>query len=288
MTRNVRGRRHVRRGPVGSFAVGKPRVRSLRSRVSTRAIALTIVLSGACMVAIPTATTPAVAATRHAPPRPGGYFHTLGAGAHLPTAKQCAARVHRSKWEPRHENATMNAYIVPQPVHLPNNPAFDHAWQVKYKSRINGNFRGTTDEIIQWASCKWGFSDDLTRARAVKESTWRQSTTGDYESRSSGHCPPGWKGNPCPTSFGLLQSRWYYRPGTYPGTKRSTAFMLDSALAETRGCVDGMMWFGSQSRGDIWGCIGIWFSGEYKSGYGSYVNSVKSILKAKPWRHWVG
>ena len=85
-----------------------------------------------------------------------------------------------------------------------------------------------------------------------------------------------------------MQSRWYYRPGTYPGTKKSTAFMVDSALAESRGCVDGMMWFGSQSRGDVWGCVGVWFSGSYRSGCGSYVSHVKSVVRSKPWRRWPG
>jgi autotransporter family porin len=173
-------------------------------------------------------------------------------------------------------------------VRLPNNGAFNRVWQQKYKPRINGKFRGTTDEIIQWASCKWGISDELTRARAVKESHWRQGTYGDYEARSRGHCTPGWQGNPCPTSFGLLQSKWYYRPGTYPRTRVSTAFMLDSALAETRGCLDGMMWFGSRSRGKVWDCVGVWYSGEWRSGYASYVSQVREIYRSKPWRRWAG
>ena len=275
------------RREVASLAVGN-RIRRPRSRASVRVVALVVALAGSLVVTVPSATPPAVAATRHLPPRAGGYFHSLGAGAKLPTGKWCAGHIHRSLWEPRRQNTTQNHYVVRQPVHLPNNSGFNHAWQVKYKPRITGNFRGTTDEIIQWASCKWGFGDDLTRARSVVESTWRQSTNGDFESRSSGHCTPGYRGNPCPTSFGLLQSRWYYRPGTYPGTKKSTAFMVDSALAETRGCVDGMMWFGSQSRGDVWGCVGVWFSGSYRSGYGSYVSHVKSVVRSKPWRRWPG
>ena len=35
------------------------------------------------------------------------------------------------------------------------------------KPRITGNFTGTTDEIIQWAACKWGWSDNVVRAQAV-------------------------------------------------------------------------------------------------------------------------
>src|SRR5256885_4659157 len=192
------------RREVASLAVGN-RIRRPRSRASVRVVALVVALAGSLVVTVPSATPPAVAATRHLRPRAGGYFHSLGAGAKLPTGKWCADHIHRSLWEPRRQNTTQNHYVVRQPVHLPNNSGFNHAWQVKYKPRITGNFRGTTDEIIQWASCKWGFGDDLTRARSVVESTWRQSTNGDFESRSSGHCTPGYRGNPCPTSFGLLQ-----------------------------------------------------------------------------------
>ena len=37
-----------------------------------------------------------------------------------------------------------------------------------------GNFTGTTDEIIQWAACKWGFDEDTLRAQVAKESYWMQ------------------------------------------------------------------------------------------------------------------
>ena len=124
----------------------------------------------------------------------------------------------------------------------------------------------------------------------MKESEWRQSQEGDFRSGSD-QCPPAERHrNPCPTSFGLLQSKSYYRPGSYPATKVSTAFNLDYSLAEMRGCLDGMKWFGPQSRGDVWGCVGEWFSGSYSPGGGgsSYVQSVKRIYDEKPWRHWRG
>ncbi len=185
----------------------------------TGALALAVSFGAPLFAMSPPESSSADAAARHRPPRVHGYFNTLPPGARLPSGKECARRVHRSKWEPRPQNAKQNARVVKQPVRLPANDAFSHAWQRKYRPRINGKFRGTTDEIIQWASCKWGISDEITRARAVKESHWRQRTFGDYEARSRGHCAPGWRGNPCPTSFGLLQSKWYFRPGTYPRTR---------------------------------------------------------------------
>ncbi len=235
---------------------------------------------------------PRLAAKAHeasGPPRASGYFETLPPDAPLPTGAQCAARIHRSTWEPRPQNDTANHTVVPQPVKLPNNPAFDAIWQEKYKPRINGDFVGTTDEIIQWASCKWGISDNLTRARAVQESSWAQSKVSDFEPRANGHCAPGWStAAVCPTSFGLLQSKWYYRPGVYPDTKLSTAFNVDSVLAETRGCLDGLAWFGPISKGNVWGCVGLWFSGAWDQNDASYIASVRSYLAAEPWLSWKG
>jgi hypothetical protein len=209
----------------------------------------------------------------------------------LPSGKACANHVHKSTWEPRPANNAANHKVIPKKsIHLPKNTAFDTKWNQKYKSRVTGAYKGTTDEIIQWASCKWGISDELTRARAVQESEWRQAQLGDYQSKSRGQCPAAEKSDPCPTSFGILQSKSYYRPGTYPLTKVSTAFNLDYSLAEFRGCLDGLQWFGSQSKGDVWGCVGVWFSGSYSPGGGGsrYVSSVKRILAEKPWRNWHG
>ena len=123
-----------------------------------RACALALAVSfGAPVFALSPAETPvAIAATGHQPPRANGYFKTRPPGARLPSGAQCAARIHRARWEPRPQNAKQNAKVVSQPVSLPDDPAFNRAWQRKYKPRITGKFRGTTDEIIQWASCKWG------------------------------------------------------------------------------------------------------------------------------------
>jgi hypothetical protein len=252
--------------------------------------AVAAVAATAIAVAAPAATqsASAVSTTR---PKAGGYFKTHAVGKPLPTGKQCAAKLHYSTWEPRPQNKAANHKVVPKKaIHLPKNTGFDTKWNQKYKSRITGNFKGTTDEIIQWASCKWGLSDELTRARAVQESHWFQSQEGDFRSSGNEQCPAAERRrNPCPTSFGILQSKAYYRPGTYPATKVSTAFNLDASLAELRGCIDGLQWFGPQSKGDVWGCVGVWFSGSYnKGGQSSYVDNVKQIYNEKPWRKWRG
>ena len=268
--------------PDPGFSVGVFGLRRSRFFVSGFAAVL-----AATTVAIASPLTTGVAGAAAAP-RAAGYFKTLPAGAKLPTGKRCAQRIHHSKWEPRPQNYKQNHKVLKR-AGIARNTAFNNAWQKKYRPRITGGFHGTTDEIIQWASCKWGISDNLTRARAVKESGWDQATQGDYQSAGSGRCPPGWKGGGrCPTSFGLMQSKWNYRPSTYPRTKVSTSFNVDSALAEMRGCLDGMMWFGTESRNDVWGCVGIWFSGSFHNGDSGYVSSVQSILADQPWRRWRG
>ena len=49
---------------------------------------------------------------------------------------------------------------------------------------VDGRFKGTTDEIIQWAAKKWGFQPDLFRAVARNESYWDMNMLGDRATRS--------------------------------------------------------------------------------------------------------
>jgi hypothetical protein len=215
-----------------------------------------------------------------AAPQPGGYFQLLPPGSPLPTDAQCAARVHRSSWEPRPDNYQAN-HTLPSGPKLGNFTSFNALWNSTYATRIDGNFTGTTDEIIQWAACKWGWSDDLVRAEAVIESTWRQSTVGDGS-----------------TSYGLMQVRYLYHPrvnggckdcagSSWPNSANSTAFNVDLFLAEMRGCYDGLEPYLGNTRGDQWGCIGSWFSGAWRTSSAlGYVSKVQSALNNKDWLSW--
>src|SRR6478735_2909534 len=73
-----------------------------------------------------------------------GYFKTLPVGAALPSEAECAARVHRSPWEPRRDNTKANNTKPPQPVELADDPAYNDTFQKDYKPRVTGNFTGTT------------------------------------------------------------------------------------------------------------------------------------------------
>ena len=139
------------------------------------------------------------AATRveHAPPDRAGYFRTapVGSWSRLPTDAACARRVHRSTWEPRPTNAAANHRTFPvarvhrslavRPVAVDH--SYDQRWDRWLLARVTGHHTGTTDEILQWAACKWGIADNVLRAVAVRVSTWYQ-----HEVYPSGRCVTDW------------------------------------------------------------------------------------------------
>ncbi|HSX53170.1 MAG TPA: Ig-like domain-containing protein, partial [Patescibacteria group bacterium] len=117
-----------------------------------------------------------------APPSPAGYFtlQPVGSWSSLPNDSQCAASVHNSTWEPRLENFQQNN-TMPAPGAMAQSFAirprdqgntYDSRWDSWLLPRVDGQFTGTTDEILQWAACKWGLPDNLIRADAADESTW--------------------------------------------------------------------------------------------------------------------
>lgn len=243
------------------------------------------------------------------PPRRNGYFTILPVGASLPTDADCAARVHRSRWEPRPENATPNQRRPDITVVLPDytvNDGYDsHARS--YADRVDGAFTGTTDEILQWAACKWGLDDDIARAMAVTESTWDQARLdklgrpvkgkgfGDFTNNIA-HCQSGYL-PPCPQSFGIMQVKATTEIGTFPWSRDSTAFNADYALMVWRVCFNGWTTWLSQypasSRryvpGDAWGCVGFWYSGDWYGDNGGaerYIETVMNYDAKKAWRSW--
>jgi hypothetical protein len=222
---------------------------------------------------LPTIGTTTVTTTAH--------FYTLPPGSQLPSDAACAARVRQSAWEPRPDNSAANhTNVYAQGYRITNN---DELKSYGYENRVTGNFTGTTDEIIQWAACKWGFDEDAVRAQAVQESYWHQSELGDCR----GATVPQTHG--C-QSVGILQVKGADLPPTHPGTwpyaYESTAFNLDYTLAIRRGCFEGKAtWLGNGYRaGDMWGCIGRWYSGAwYDAGAQEYINQVKNHLANKDW-----
>ena len=227
-----------------------------------------------------------------------GNFGMLSPGATLPTEAQCAARVHLSSWEPRPDNYAAN-HRVPTAQQIAGMEAWNDS--IGYDPRadslrkqIAGNFTGTTDEILQWTACKWGIDVDIVRAEAVTESYWHQSQLGDLTTDQS-LCPPGtWNGNNCYQSYGILQIKYIYNKGEWPMSRDDTAYSAEYMYGVIRACYEGWTSYLSNSTpspgypgyhaGDIWGCVGRWFSGSwYDQGAIDYINTVKTNYANKDW-----
>ncbi len=230
-----------------------------------------------------------------------GRFTTLPVGSTLPSGTECASRV-RPAAEVRPANAEAN-----------NTRGVGGNY---FYTRVDGNYTGTTDEIIQWAACKWGMDEDLLKAQMVRESYWHQSAIGDFSSNPDacsnvypiGNYPPQYGGdsshnNQCPESYGLSQVRWLYHKSAFFTSENevqanltnnaiySTAYNVDYWGAVWRSCFDGEMnWLNSAEKGkdyvagDATGCLGVWFSGRwYTQRAVDYIAAVNGILADRTW-----
>lgn len=253
---------------------------------------------------------PGSSPTTSASPRPPGqlpspvrskgpaHFRTRRPGARLPSSAQCA-RWARAR--PVKENKGSNRgpnQVTGQTVTAAFFPAGDrpHAGR-RLAPRINGDFTGTTGEILRWTACKWGIDQNIVFAQAAVESWWRQDTLGDWGSDRSA-CPPGHglgqdgKKGQCPQSYGILQNRYPYESGAWPGIGRSTAMNADTAYAIWRSCYDGdETWLNQEPRGrhyqagDAWGCVGRWFAGRWHTkAANQYVSRVRADMRQRIWR----
>jgi len=164
-------------------------------------------------------------------------------------------------------------------------------------SRVTGDYSGTTDEILQWGACKWGINADIVRAQAATESYWKMNVLGDFGTDATA-CPPshplGADGKPgqCPQSYGILQVRYpYHGPpagrNTWPEAATSTAYNVDYTYAIWRSCYEGdLTWLGAgYAAGDIWGCVGVWFSGQWHSAAAdTYIAFVRNYFDTQIWK----
>ncbi len=110
---------------------------------------------------------------------------------------------------------------------------------VSLGQRVSGQFSGTTDEILQWGACKWGFDEELVRGEAFQLSDWRQDNIGTWTSDLD-DCPSdaptrsGRGSTECPETYGLYQIMWHWYPDSWPMIRDATAFHVDFALGLRR------------------------------------------------------
>jgi autotransporter family porin len=229
-------------------------------------------------------------------------FPTLRAGSALIDEATCAARLRPAPGEPRPANATAN-HTIPSPTQVMQLDPWDAAHGFNPRAdalrlRVSGNFTGTTDEILQWAACKWGFDEDLVRAEAIHSSNWRQTVATDWIAPSSGDCPAGAATrdtngqSECAQTYGLFQVLWKYHQSAWPMYRESSAYHVDLVFGLRRACFEG--WDVSQAdrathgkdyvADDEWGCLGAHFSGQwYDDGADAYISSVQGQLAARLW-----
>ena len=246
----------------------------------------------------PAATPPPATPAAPAPAAAPAHFGTLPPGAQLPSSAQCATWVQAN---PVPENKRLNAAANQTAGHrLPPDflPASDDPRaNTQVGVRVDGAFKGSTQQILRWAACKWGIDEDMVYAQAAKESWWHQPAQGDWDSDAAA-CAPGHglgadgKPGQCPQSFGILQNRYPYERGSWPGIATSTAMNADTAYAIWRACFEGYeRWLNDVERGrqyqagDAWGCVGRWFSGRWHTAPGEqYTAAVQSYLSQKIWQ----
>jgi autotransporter family porin len=233
------------------------------------------------------------------PPAPSSsstLFGTLPPGAALPSGAECAREVLASADpEVRPGNSTFND-TTGQAVGPGFLPSGDSARAQKLVSRINGDFTGTTEEILRWAACKWGIDQNVVFAQAAVQSWWEQDALGGWVTQAK-FCPPGHglgvDGRPgyCPKDYGIMQFTYIFYKSGWPGIATSTAMSVDAAYAILRSCYDGYeIWLNDEPRGqqykagDLWGCIGRWSAGAwYTPAADAYIALVKKYLNERIW-----
>jgi autotransporter family porin len=245
----------------------------------------------------PTASAGSTAPSAPAGGVPPAHFGTVAAGAALPAPSQCAAW---AKATPFPENKPGNAAANQRTGQHIGTDIFngdDARANRLIAPRVDGQFTGTTGQILRWVACKWGIDEDVVYAQAAVESWWRQSTKGDFGTDATA-CPPGHDlgvdgtAGRCPQSYGILQTRYPYMKSGWPGIADSTAMSADLAYGIWRACFDGYeTWLNTVEQGqryaagDAWGCVGRWFSGRWHTAAGdTYVTKVRDYLDRKVWQ----
>lgn len=230
------------------------------------------------------------------------HFPTLPPQSNLPSGADCSAMVARAGFEPRPENTPFNRTTPSEAelaaFHAQSWVAVDDRARSVIRPRIDGAFTGTTDEIIAWAACKWGFEDDMLRAAAVPLSDWRQSAEGGA---ADGGCPPDVApaaDGTCPHLFGIFAVNYDAEDSahsTWPELRASTAFNADFMGGFLRMCFEGYVtWLdspevtpmngGQYVPGDAWNCLGFAVAGRWKNDDAlAFTRTARAAFDARPW-----
>jgi hypothetical protein len=251
-------------------------LRVARVACRLKLLSLLLITIASSAIALPTAT--------------AAHHSMLKPGTSLPSEAECATAVGTStnEYAPWNQDDGTNAnggkgwdsnkppsedlsYFHKYPSCCTELPATDF-------SNVDGNYSGTTDDLIRITACKWGIDEDYIRAQAWIESGWHQDCAaahggngcaeGGDENSPAGCTPSSITGFPMqgvqtpPTlttsgefcdmegfaglsgtnqydTWGIAQTKVYYEWATWPMIEESTPFSLDYRYAEMRGRVNG-------------------------------------------------
>jgi len=136
-------------------------------------------------------------------------------------------------------------------------------------ANVDGNYTGSTNDLIRITACKWGINENYIRAQAWIESGWHQDCAeahggtgcnegGDLNNPAGDPETPlgiftgfdNFGGADHYDSWSMLQTKVYYDWMTWPMIEESNPFGLDFRFAEMRGCINGDQYnyFNSQSH----------------------------------------
>ncbi len=189
--------------------------------------------------------------------------------------KAAARKVHKTKHEVRPDNRKAN-HTVPKKAQLKK---FRRKSDMPYAKYVDGHYKGTTDDIIEWAAYKWGLPEDLLRAVAVTESWWDQGHVNIQDHYS----------------YGLFQVRTPYHC-CLPEIQRSSAFNADYYGGIMRAYFDGKQtWLNNPDvrpengkrykAGDLWDSLGAWYSGRWHTSANKpYIAAIRKNLRKKTWK----
>ena len=226
-------------------------------------------------------------------------FTTLAPGTLLPSSSNCAQWVHQHSngREIRPQNTPYNETIgrsLNIPFFSTSTVAYDQRANSDIAARVNGQFRGTSEDILRWGACKWGFDENTVKAMAANESWWKQALHNNWTTQCPKNHPPGSDNAQYPTmchrDYGLLQLNFDYYAAAWPEAETSSAMNVDTALSIVRACFEGYtLWMAqtnpSYAKGDAWGCLGAYNSGKwYDSQARAYIQNIQNFMNKRVWQ----
>ncbi len=188
---------------------------------------------------------------RSAPPPPDGYFALQPVGSYARLPDDAAAAVQ---------------------VH-------HSAWEVRAGNARYNNAMPVQLKLQRVSDATHAYDRDFVNNRA--------------------QCPAGYLKLPCPVTFGIVGTKSTNLPGLFPWNRDSTAVAVDVLGGWLRGCYEGWVrWLsthGNRSHGvyhagDIWGCVGAWYSGDWLDGTAAKKSGERYISQAGYWdgrRPWL-